>query len=50
MPLHRVRKAGRRQHTDSDDIYTAAVLGASLPRDRFPKQEAPGDQIYAAPP
>ncbi len=48
MPLHRVRKAARPQRSDSDDIYAAAVLGASLPRNRFPKQEAPGDQVYAA--
>ncbi len=48
MPLHRVRKTGQHQHSSSDDIYTAAVLGAPLPKDRFPKQEAAGDQVYAA--
>ena len=48
MPLHHVRKPGQRRHAASDDIYTAAVLGAALPRDRFPKQEAAGDQVYAA--
>jgi glutamate decarboxylase len=48
MPLHRVRKPGHRNHREADDIYAAAVLGAALPREHFPKREAPADQVYAA--
>ena len=48
MPLHRVRKAGQRRHLAADALYTAAVLGVPLPKEKFPKQEAPGDQVYAA--
>jgi glutamate decarboxylase len=48
MPLHRVRKPNQRRPVASEDLGTAAVLGAALPRDHFPKTEARAHEVFTA--
>jgi glutamate decarboxylase len=48
MPLHRVRKPSQRRHSQADDLGTAAVLGAPLPRDHFPKAEVRAHEVFTA--